>query len=781
MSSRIQRVLLCSAAVLYSSWAASLGLGEIRQESTLNEPLEAEISLLSIGELDQNELLIGLASPEDFAKANIDREFYLVDLKFVPDFSDRANPVIKVTSSRPIREPYLNFLVEAIWPNGKLLREYTVLLDLPVFDESKLPGKPQAATSSQNQRPIARSEDRNPQKGDAAVAVQQVSSTAASAGGESGDYVVRRGDTLWGIADKFRSGETSIMQTLSAIYENNGHAFIDGDINRLRAGSVLGIPGASAARVADVEAVQRQLGVQTEATDSGIKELDAGTSSASSGGSRNSRNSGVLRLTSPDYAEGEGTGSAASAGVEGGAVDGDSVRDELVVVQEELAKSTRENLELREKLANLQQQMETMSRLVELSDDELSALQMGLVDLDTGDAPGEAADRTGELGEAMAEDEIIEPIGGDAGDEGLDLAMADSPVAGDAGADSSAAEDALDASGTGVPSAQSAQETGGILDIIKSNLATIAGIILVLVLAAFMFLARRRKDDESDEFAASDVNYVDDEDMALTEDPITPSDYLDAVDETVEESEEELPAGVLELTDAEQVDPIGEADIYLSLGDFAEAEQIIARALQNNSDNSQLHLKMLDLFSAQQDLRRFDEHYPQLVALGDPDAIESADRLRSALVAEVGDSDWSQEESNMSAESQGDADDLHVLGDDDSSLDDLTVQASASANGATESLDDDFDLQLEMPEEAWSESAGGSGDSAEKSAEEFVLEDDEFATLSSADEIATQLELAQAYIDMGDDEGAKNILSEVIASGDAHAQQRAEEIMNQIS
>lgn len=765
-----------------------MGLGEIRQESTLNEPLEAEISLLSIGELDQNELLIGLASPEDFARAKVDREFYLVDLKFVPDFSDRANPVIKVTSSRPIREPYLNFLVEAIWPNGKLLREYTVLLDLPVFDESKLPGKPQAATSSQNQRPIARSEDRNPQKGDAAAAVQQaavqqVSSTDATAGGEPGDYVVRRGDTLWGIADKFRSGEASIVQTLSAIYENNGHAFIDGDINRLRAGSVLGIPGASAARVADVEAVQRQLGVQTEATDSGIKELDAGTSSASSGGSRNSRNSGVLRLTSPDYAEGEGTGSAASAGVEGGAVDGDSVRDELVVVQEELAKSTRENLELREKLANLQQQMETMSRLVELSDDELSALQMGLVDLDTGDAPGEAADTSG-LSEATAEDEIIEPLGIDVGDKGLDLAMADSPVAGDAGdsgSDSNAGEDVLDASGAGVPGTQSAQETGGIFDTIKSNLATIAGIILVLVLAAFMFLARRRKDDESDEFAASDVNYVDDEDMALTEDPITPSDYLDAVDETVEESKEELPAGVLELTDAEQVDPIGEADIYLSLGDFAEAEQIIARALQNNTDNSQLHLKMLDLFSAQQDLQRFDEHYPQLVALGDPDAIESADRLRSALVAEVGDSDWSQEESNMSAESQGDADDLHVPGEDDSSLDDPAVQASASANGATESLDDDFDLQLEMPEEAWNESAGGSGDSAEKSAEEFVLEDDEFATLSSADEIATQLELAQAYIDMGDDEGAKNILSEVIASGDAHAQQRAEEIMNQIS
>ena len=764
-----------------------MGLGEIRQESTLNEPLEAEISLLSIGELDQNELLIGLASPEDFARAKVDREFYLVDLKFVPDFSDRANPVIKVTSSRPIREPYLNFLVEAIWPNGKLLREYTVLLDLPVFDESKLPGKPQAATSSQNQRPIARSADSNPQKGDAAAAVQQaavqqVSSTDATAGGEPGDYVVRRGDTLWGIADKFRSGEASIVQTLSAIYENNGHAFIDGDINRLRAGSVLGIPGASAARVADVEAVQRQLGVQTEATDSGIKELDAGTSSASSGGSRNSRNSGVLRLTSPDYAEGEGTGSTASAGIEGGAVDGDSVRDELVVVQEELAKSTRENLELREKLANLQQQMETMSRLVELSDDELSALQMGLVDLDTGDAPGEAADTSG-LSEATAEDEIIEPLGIDVGDKGLDLAMADSPVAGDAGdsGSDSNAEDVLDASGAGVPGAQNAQETGGIFDTIKSNLATIAGIILVLVLAAFMFLARRRKDDESDEFAASDVNYVDDEDMALTEDPITPSDYLDAVDETVEESKEELPAGVLELTDAEQVDPIGEADIYLSLGDFAEAEQIIARALQNNTDNSQLHLKMLDLFSAQQDLQRFDEHYPQLVALGDPDAIESADRLRSALVAEVGDSDWSQEESNMSAESQGDADDLHVPGADDSSLDDLAVQASASANGATESLDDDFDLQLEMPEEAWNESAGGSGDSAEKSAEEFVLEDDEFATLSSADEIATQLELAQAYIDMGDDEGAKNILSEVIASGDAHAQQRAEEIMNQIS
>src|SRR5690554_201729 len=121
------------AVLLFSSWAVAVGLGEIQLHSALNEPLDAEIRLHNLGDLTESEILAGLASASEFTRAGLDREAILSELSFSLDLSNPAAPLLRVNSKRAIREPYLDFLVDVRWPSGRLLREYTLLLDLPVY------------------------------------------------------------------------------------------------------------------------------------------------------------------------------------------------------------------------------------------------------------------------------------------------------------------------------------------------------------------------------------------------------------------------------------------------------------------------------------------------------------------------------------------------------------------------------------------------------------------------------------------------------------------------
>ncbi len=108
--------------VVVSNQTFAVGLGELKLNSALNEPLDAEIQLLNVGELSELEMLVGLGSQKDFDNAGVERPFSLTDLRFEVDLSKPGNPVILVTSRKPLREPFVDFLVEVDWPTGRLLR-----------------------------------------------------------------------------------------------------------------------------------------------------------------------------------------------------------------------------------------------------------------------------------------------------------------------------------------------------------------------------------------------------------------------------------------------------------------------------------------------------------------------------------------------------------------------------------------------------------------------------------------------------------------------------------
>ena len=120
---------------LQATSALSLGLGALQLQSFLNEPLNASVDLLDMGGLHADEIIIRLASRDDFDKFGLDRPYFLSSIKFEVSAQENGAASIILSSDEPVLEPYLEFILEARWPSGRLLREYTVLIDPPLFSE----------------------------------------------------------------------------------------------------------------------------------------------------------------------------------------------------------------------------------------------------------------------------------------------------------------------------------------------------------------------------------------------------------------------------------------------------------------------------------------------------------------------------------------------------------------------------------------------------------------------------------------------------------------------
>ncbi len=235
---RVHKLLLtlASGSALYSGLVPALGLGEITLHSALNQPLDAEIELLEVGDLNDSEIKVSLASADAFEHAGVDRFIFLNDLRFSPMIRG-AGSRIRVVSSKPVLEPYLNFIVEVARPNGKLLREYTLLLDPPgsAYIASAAP------VGQADVVPVATPSPAQLQPGPAPAAT------------EGRRYQVAQGDNLWLIAKRLSAGSSMTQrQMLDGIYALNPQAFPGGDINRLHVGQSLLLPDAAAQTAAPV-------------------------------------------------------------------------------------------------------------------------------------------------------------------------------------------------------------------------------------------------------------------------------------------------------------------------------------------------------------------------------------------------------------------------------------------------------------------------------------------------------------------------------------------------
>ena len=229
MKRLIQRTVVAGLAALFAHAGWTLGLGNISLRSHLNARLRAELLLLKADGRDAADIQLGLASQQEFERLGVDRAYFLTGIVFDVKVVD-ATLVAQMTTKMPLREPYLNFVVEARWPEGRLLREYTLLIDLP-------PTMTEATVGISAQRSSR----------EAALPEKRASVTESSTADvirSGGNYLVRNADTLWRIASTAKPERITIEQAMLSIVSLNLEAFDRANVNGLKSGYLLNLPTA---------------------------------------------------------------------------------------------------------------------------------------------------------------------------------------------------------------------------------------------------------------------------------------------------------------------------------------------------------------------------------------------------------------------------------------------------------------------------------------------------------------------------------------------------------
>ena len=366
MHTRLYSIFLL---LLIPSLASALGLGRLQLNSALNEPFDARIRLLSPTADELDSLEVRLADSAAFARVNMDRPAVLSRLRFRLDRAERGADTIHITSAEPIREPFLRFLIEINWSNGRLFREYTVLLDPPLYDPDKRSAELSPATT--------RAAPPRPEPRATAASDNPDSGRTYYSGGDYGP--IRATDTLWSIANATRpSASISINQMMLALLRANPDAFITENINGLKSGHTLRMPteselnavGGAAEILTEVlaqhvawQAATGAAAVADERPEPALMTADMPALSAGAPAAPDSE----LRLVSLDNMNG--------ANPEGGAGGG---AQDLLLAQESIESLKRENLELTDRLTENRNLIEDLQRLLSLKDSEMAALQAQL-------------------------------------------------------------------------------------------------------------------------------------------------------------------------------------------------------------------------------------------------------------------------------------------------------------------------------------------------------------------------------------------------------------------
>jgi pilus assembly protein FimV len=376
MKRAVRRALLLSALAAPSALYA-LGLGEIRLNSALNQPFDAEIELVSATQEDLSALSASLATGDAFQRYGLDRPAFLSEFTFRVARSG-GRDVLRITSPRPVTEPFVTLLVEASWPRGRLLREYTVLLDPPVYASVPAVTAP-VATPRSSAPPVAAAVAPPPATPEPAPAPpERPRAPAPRATVEAGStYRVRPNDTLWQIASAANPGpRAEVNRTMVAIYEANPAAF-GGNINVLRAGSELRIPARS-----DVAAISA-----AAAADEVARQYRLWTSGQVDTAAADAETAGRLRLVTPE----QGTAAPAPTTAAPAAAPSASTAD------------------LQDRLQRLEMELAETRRLLEVRSAELVTLQGGAATAPAEPDAGAAAPAT-PVPEAAPAEVTPEPV-----------------------------------------------------------------------------------------------------------------------------------------------------------------------------------------------------------------------------------------------------------------------------------------------------------------------------------------------------------------------------------
>ncbi|WP_444905930.1 FimV/HubP family polar landmark protein [Microbulbifer sp. SSSA008] len=701
---RVRKLALAVGLVgaLGSNAALALGLGEIKLNSTLNQPLDAEIGLLQTRGLEDTEIRVRLAGPEEFERAGVERSYLLTSLSFEVDYSG-GKPVIRISSRDAIREPFLNFLVETRWPSGRLLREYTLLMDLPAFSPTAAQQPVRAAERERQQvrrtAPVQQPQPRTTPAPAARQAPAEPAPTERAAPetreparpqprytttdtSESNSQVygpVSSSDTLWEIALQNRaSREFSVQQTMLAIQRLNPEAFINDNINLLKKGAVLRLPNTEDLRTLTMTEAISEVAQQNDSWRQRSEvEVATGAPLDARAVEEESYVSETVEGRVSLAAPGDNESVTSGSGV--GTDDSEALEGDLTVAEEELDKSKLENTELRERIAELDEQIDTMDTLIDVSNEELAAVQ----------AAAEQSDVL--LDPTEADDVEVESL-----DDSLTIEDSEEfDVAADTEEETVEAEPAPAETRNRVVEVQTKPKPTFMEQLADNGMLIGLGGAGLLAAIFGLFTWRRRK-------AEQEAQQELEQQMAMEQEPLDIPENIAEPDETlaaVESMEADDTFDLGDLGDVGTDDPISEAEIHLSLGQYEEAESKLLLGLEKDPQVVDARLMLMEVYAHNQDVEKFDDHYRQLLSISDGPAADRAARLRESI---AGAPDFEAPAMGLSNESfeAAQLDDIGAALDDDFTSAEPGLVGSGDALEPDTSLLDDLTMDLSLDQES---------------------------------------------------------------------------------
>ncbi|WIN08884.1 MULTISPECIES: FimV/HubP family polar landmark protein [Pseudomonas] len=620
---------IAAASALSSGMAQALGLGELSVKSTLNQPLVAEIELTDAQGLNAAQVVPSLATTADFAQLGVSRQELLNDLTFTPVIDPNGRSVLRITSSKPVRVPYVKFLVQVLWPNGRLVRDYSLLLDPPKYSPeaaaaaaAPAPAPAAAPAAPAQLATVAPSTEAAAPQAPAPAPAPAATPAAvpAPAADKQAQYVTANNDTLWEIAAKVRTGGT-VQQTMLAIQALNPDAFMGGNINRLKKGQVLRLPTPQQTTALPqpqaIAEVSRQYSAWREGRrlPTGTRQVDATRRDRAGAAPSKVDTSDNLSLVS----------AGGKPAAKGGAGDAD-LGNKLAVAQEALDTTRRDNAELKSRMNDLQSQLDKLQRLIELKNGQLAKMQAAGAAVPPVAATPEATTPAN----AAVPASLVDANGAPVKPAG-EIAPEDALPAGAAQVATPAADQPL------AVERVAATEDDDMLQKALDNpilLGLIGGAALLILALLLLFLARRRaakaeaeKHKRMARALAEESDFVSDMDMDA---PQASFDGLDVPPPNVR-----MGAGAAAGAAAARersADPLVQAEIHIAYGRMNQAVELLEEAVKDDPARDDIRLKLMEIYAEQGNNKAYAAHERKLVAAGKREAeVEQLEERHSTL------------------------------------------------------------------------------------------------------------------------------------------------------
>ncbi|WP_456292709.1 FimV/HubP family polar landmark protein [Pseudomonas sp. AK106] len=604
---------IAAASALSSGMAQALGLGGLTVKSTLNQPLLAEIELTEVQDLNASQVVPSLATSAEFAQAGVGRVAILDDLTFTPVVNPGGKSVLRITSTKPIRDPYVKFLVQVLWPNGRALREYSLLLDPPKFSPQAAAAAAQLPSTAPSVAPAPAPAAETP------AAAPSTPTPAPAPEPKFTQYTTANNDTLWEIAARVKNGGT-VQQTMLAIQALNPDAFIAGNINRLKKGQVLRLPSpqestalAQPRAVAEV-AEQNRAWREGRRLPSGARQVDA-----------TRRDRAGAAPSQIDAKDNLSLVSANKAGAKGKASDNADISNQLATTQESLDTTRRDNAELKSRMTDLQSQVDKLQRLIQLKNDQLAKMQA------SGAAVPPPIDAPNPANPAVSPNSVTNP--NNAANPAMQAQVVPNAAAPDVAGkapDEIAPEDALPVDGAAVTSATPDQalivptepvvdeDNRSALDKILASpmlMGLIGGGALLVLLLLLLLMARRRnalieaeRHRQMARALAEESDFASDMDM--------PASSFEGLEAPVPNAKTPPAPTVAEPVREHPADALVQAEIHIAYGRSNQAAAVLEEAIKHEPQRSDLRLKLMEVYAEQDNKSGFVAQERQLVATG---------------------------------------------------------------------------------------------------------------------------------------------------------------------